>query len=60
MGIAGYIILKDIETFRRILSHSDISTTTIYITLANINIENGIESLKRFYKLLFSAKIFCI
>src|SRR5674536_325360 len=28
---------KDIETLRRILGHSDISTTTIYITLANID-----------------------
>ena len=29
---------KDIETLRRILGHSDISTTTIYITLANIDV----------------------
>jgi len=29
---------KDIETLRRVLGHSDISTTTIYITLANIDV----------------------
>jgi len=30
---------KDIETLRRILGHSDIGTTTIYITLANTDVE---------------------
>ena len=35
---------KDIETLRRILGHSDISTTTIYITLANIDVENGMKN----------------
>jgi len=35
---------KDIETLRCILGHSDISTTTIYITLANIDVENGMMS----------------
>lgn len=35
---------KDIETLRRILGHSDIGTTTIYITLANIDVENGMKS----------------
>ena len=39
---------KDIETLRRILGHSDISTTTIYINLANIDVENGMKSLKGF------------
>jgi len=39
---------KDIETLRRILGHSDISTTTIYITLANIDVENGMRSFKGF------------
>ncbi len=39
---------KDIETLRRILGHSDISTTTIYITLANIDVENGMKSFKSF------------
>jgi len=39
---------KDIETLRRILGHSDISTTTIYITLANIDVENGMKSVKGF------------
>jgi integrase/recombinase XerD len=34
---------KDIETLRRILGYSDISTTTIYITLANIDVENTIK-----------------
>jgi site-specific recombinase XerD len=37
---------KDIETLRRILAHSDISTTTIYITLANIDVENGMKAFK--------------
>lgn len=39
---------RDIETLRRILGHSDISTTTIYITLANIDVENGMKSFKGF------------
>jgi integrase/recombinase XerD len=36
---------KDIETLRKILGHENISTTTIYITLANEEVE---ESMKRF------------
>ena len=39
---------KDIETLRRILGHSDISTTAIYITLANIDVENGMKAFKGF------------
>jgi hypothetical protein len=39
---------KDIETLRRILGHSDISTTTIYITLAYIDVENRRKSFKAF------------
>jgi integrase/recombinase XerD len=39
---------RDIETLRRILGHSDISTTTIYITLANIDVENGMKSFNGF------------
>ena len=39
---------KDIETLRRILGHADISTTTIYITLANIDVEIGMKSFKEF------------
>jgi site-specific recombinase XerD len=39
---------KDIETLRRILGHSDISTTTIYITLANIDVENGMKAFQGF------------
>jgi len=39
---------KDIETLRCILGHADISTTTIYITLANIDVENGMKSFKEF------------
>ncbi len=40
---------KDIETLRRILGHTDISTTTIYITLANIDVETGMKSFKGFF-----------
>jgi len=39
---------KDIETLRRILGHSDISTTTIYITLANIDVEASMKSFRGF------------
>ncbi len=39
---------KDIETLRRILGHADISTTTIYITLANIDVETGMKNFKGF------------
>ena len=39
---------KDIETLRQILGHTDISTTTIYITLANIDVETGMKSFKGF------------
>ena len=39
---------RDIETLRRILGHSDISTTTIYINLANIEVENGMRQFKEF------------
>jgi len=34
---------KDIETLRKILGHSDISTTQTYITLANIDVENAMN-----------------
>ena len=39
---------KDIETLRKILGHSDISTTQIYVTLANIDIENAMNIFKEF------------
>lgn len=39
---------KDIETLRMILGHSDISTTTIYITLANIEVEKSMRAFNRF------------
>jgi len=39
---------KDIETLRRILGHTDIGTTTIYITLANTDVEEGMKSFKGF------------
>ena len=39
---------KDIETLRRILGHTDIGTTTIYITLANTDVEKGMKSFKGF------------
>ena len=37
---------KDIETLRMILGHDDIATTNIYITLSNVDIENGMNSTK--------------
>ncbi len=39
---------KDIETLRQILGHSDISTTSIYVTLANIDVVNGMKEFKEF------------
>ncbi len=33
---------------KKILGHADISTTTIYITLANIDVEKGMKSFKGF------------
>jgi len=39
---------KDIETLRRILGHADISTTTIYITLANTDVEAGMKAFNEF------------
>jgi len=43
---------KDIETLRRILGHTDIGTTTVYITLANIDVETGMNHLRSFCKIL--------
>jgi len=40
---------KDIETLRRILGHSDISTTQIYVTLANIDVENAMNEFKEIF-----------
>jgi len=34
---------KDVEILRRISDHLYINSTTIYITLANIDVENGIK-----------------
>ena len=35
---------KDIETLRKLLGHSDISTTQIYVTLANIDVKNAMKN----------------
>lgn len=40
---------KDIETLRKILGHSDISTTQIYVTLANVDVENAMNGFREFY-----------
>jgi integrase/recombinase XerD len=37
---------KDIETLRSLLGHSDISTTQIYVTLANLDIEKAMNSFR--------------
>jgi len=39
---------RDIETLKRILGHSSISTTTIYINLANVEVENGMKGFREF------------
>ena len=39
---------KDLETLRMILGHSSIMTTQIYVTLANIDVENGMKAFKGF------------
>jgi len=39
---------KDIETLKRLLGHTNINTTQIYITLANIDVENAMNSFREF------------
>ena len=45
---AHYRQNKDIETLRMILGHSSITTTQIYVTLANIDVENGMRNFAEF------------
>ena len=40
--------VRDIETLRRILGYSEISTTQIYMTLTNIEVANGMRSFQEF------------
>ncbi len=47
-GTFFYRQTKDIETLRKILGHADISTTQIYVTLANIDVENGMKIFQEF------------
>jgi len=46
--LAYYRQSKDIEALRMILGHSDISTTQIYVTLANKDIEEAMNGFKEF------------
>ena len=39
---------KDLEALRILLGHANISTTQIYVTLANIDTENGMRQFKEF------------
>lgn len=39
---------KDIEALRKILGHSDISTTQIYVTLANLDVEKALKEYNGF------------
>ena len=45
-GTFFYRQTKDIETLRKLLGHADISTTQIYVTLANIDVENAMNGYK--------------
>jgi len=39
---------KDLEALRKVLGHADIGTTQIYVTLANIDVENGMSKREEF------------
>lgn len=45
-GTTFYKQTRDIETLRKILGHSHISTTQIYVNLANIDVERAMNGFK--------------
>jgi site-specific recombinase XerD len=48
---------KDLETLRILLGHADLSTTQIYVTLANIDVENGMNQYEEYKTLNFDRRV---